>query len=610
MSNRFHISSVKVTGPGVRDSEVKFQEGLNIIEGGSDTGKTSIAHCILYVFNKSWGNKNDSKRHNKFPFLDEYGYTQVAVNFKNNEGYINISRAKGAKQVQVDSSISNISPGYYSINNKTKGKNLNDILLEMMEIEERHQVPKNVNYQTQILSWKGIAPLWYMDENDIIQANPIMLPSHTTQNTAFLSSLIFMITGDDVEIPEGIRDPKTKKAKDEATKGQLTKQLQESSEKLKEIHSQLVDKKYEDVEDQLQVIVDKIDKLNEQIYERINNIHSIQQDITKISQQIEEMTVYIARFKNLRSEYIGDIKRLGFIVNGEQQLKHIQGKRKCPFCNQTINSKENHSHTKAAQAEVSRIMEQLESLEQSTKDVRNRKENLVQEQCDKEERLSQLSQKLQKEMKPELKNLREQQERYQNYLLLKNQEKIYKELISEWSDEINKIDNEKEKNPEYHPLERFPEHFAEKIAHIVHSILKKCDYSDLENVRFDLKNFEIEINGIQKSDNHGKGYRAFLNTIVNLAFREYMYENAVYSSWLDIIDTPFLGLDEVGNTGLPDHLKNGLLRYLTSHQQEGQVILIENNTDMPSKSLDKEKVNVINFENNSERNGFLLDVNK
>ena len=55
MSNRFHINSVKVTGPGVRDSEVQFQEGLNIIEGGSDTGKTSIVHCILYVFNKSCG---------------------------------------------------------------------------------------------------------------------------------------------------------------------------------------------------------------------------------------------------------------------------------------------------------------------------------------------------------------------------------------------------------------------------------------------------------------------------------------------------------------------------------------------------------------------------
>ena len=593
----------------MRDSEVQFREGLNIVEGGSDTGKTSIVHCILYVFNKSWGNKNDSKRHKKFPFLDEYGYTQVVVTFKNKKGYITISREKDAQKVQVDSSFSGISSGYYSVNN-TKRKNLNDILLEMLGMQERHQIPKNINYQTQNFSWKGISPLWYVDENDVIQANPIMLPLYNTQTTAFLSSLIFMITGSEIEIPEGIRDPKTKKAKDEATKGQLAKQLQESSSKIEEIHSQLAEKKYDNVEDQLQVIVDKIDKLNEQIYERVNNIHSIQQELTGISQQIEEMTVYVARFKNLRSEYIGDVKRLSFIVNGEQQLKHIQGKRKCPFCNQTINPKDNHNHTKAAQAELSRIIEQLESLEQSTNDVKNKKHNLEQEQHDKEEHLNQLSQKLQKEMKPELKSLRKQQENYQNYLLLKNKEEIYKGLISEWSDEINKIDNEKEKHPEYHPLEHLPENFAKKISDIVRTILIECDYAGLENVRFDIKNFEIEINGIQKSDNHGKGYRAFLNTVVNLAFREYMYENAMYSSWLDIIDTPFLGLEEAGDSHIPEHLKTGLLDYLISHQKEGQVILIENNKDLPQKSLSKEKVNVIEFESDSKRTGFLLDISK
>lgn len=609
MNNRFHISSVKVTGPGVRDSEVQFQEGLNIVEGGSDTGKTSIVHCILYVFNKSWGNKSDSKKHKKFPFLDEYGYTQVVVTFKNKEGYITISREKDAQKVQVDSSLSGITSGYYSVNNTTR-KNLNDILLEMLGVQERHQIPKNINYQTQNFSWKGISPLWYVDENDIIQANPIMLPLYNTQTTAFLSSLIFMITGSEIEIPEGIRDPKTKKAKDEATKGQLTKQLQESSNKVEEIHSQLAEGKYDDIEDQLQVIVDKIDKLNEQIYERVNNIHIIQQELTRISQQIEEMTVYVARFKNLRSEFIGDVKRLSFIVNGEQQLKHIQGKRKCPFCNQTINLKDNHNHTKAAQAELSRIIGQLESLEQSTKDVKNKKHNLEQEQRDKEKHLNQLNQKLQKEMKPELKNLKEQQEKYQNYLLLKNQEEIYKELISEWSDEINKIDNEKEKHPEYHPLEHLPENFAKEISDIVRTILIECDYAGLENVRFDIKNFEIEINGIQKSDNHGKGYRAFLNTVVNLAFREYMYENAMYSSWLDIIDTPFLGLEEAGDSHIPEHLKTGLLDYLISHQKEGQVILIENNKDLPQKSLSKEKVNVIEFESDSKRAGFLLDIGK
>lgn len=220
MNSKFYICSVKVKGPGVRESEVHFQKGLNIVEGGSDTGKTSIVHCILYIFNKSWGNKNDSKRHKKFPFLDEYGYTQVVVTFKNDGGYVTISREKDAQKVQVDSSFSGISSGYYSVNN-TKGKNLNDVLLEMLGMQERHKIPKNVNYQAQNFSWKGISSLWYVDENDIIQANPIMLPLYNTQRTAFLSSLIFMITGSEIEIPKGIRDPKTKRQKMKQLKGNL-----------------------------------------------------------------------------------------------------------------------------------------------------------------------------------------------------------------------------------------------------------------------------------------------------------------------------------------------------------------------------------------------------
>lgn len=322
------------------------------------------------------------------------------------------------------------------------------------------------------------------------------------------------------------------------------------------------------------------------------------------------MTVYIARFKNLRSEYIGDIKRLSFIVNGEQQLESIQVKHKCPFCNQTINLKQSHDHTKAAQAELKRIMGQLEGLEKSTADVKNRKYNLEKDRENKQILLEQLSQKLKAEMKPTLIKLKEQQDKYQNWLILKNQERIYKDLISEWSAEVNKIDSEKTKNPEYHPRDHFPEDFVTKISNVAYDLLKTCGYSELENVRFDIKDFELEINEVLKSDNHGKGYRAFLNTVVNLTFREYMYENAVFPSWLDIVDTPFLGLDEGDTAHLPEHLKTGLLDYLTSHQKEGQVILIENTSDMPQTPLDREKVNIIEFEDNSERTGFLLDFDE
>lgn len=509
MKNRFHISSIKVTGPAVRESEIHLEDGLNIIEGGSDTGKTSIVHCILYIFDKSWRNKSNSQNRKKFPFLDTYGYTKVAVTFQNNEGTVTISREKDASKVIIDSTVTSISSGQYSFSSKTKGHNLNDVFLSMMGINERHSVPKNKNYETQMFTWKGISSLWYVDENNIIQGDPIMLPTYQTQETSFLSSLIFMITGKDIEIPEGIKNPKIKKAKDQATKGQLTKQLQESSKKIQEIHSKIENENYSDAKEQLQLIIKKIDNLNEQIYERINEIHSIQQNVSDIDQQIEEMTVYIARFKNLRSEYIGDIKRLSFIVNGEQQLESIQVKHKCPFCNQTINLKQSHDHTKAAQAELKRIMGQLEGLEKSTADVKNRKYNLEKDRENKQILLEQLSQKLKAEMKPTLIKLKEQQDKYQNWLILKNQERIYKDLISEWSAEVNKIDSEKTKNPEYHPRDHFPEDFVTKISNIAYDLLKTCGYSELENVRFDIKDFELEINGVLKSDNHGKGYRAY-----------------------------------------------------------------------------------------------------
>lgn len=485
--------------------------------------------------------------------------------------------------------------------------NINDIFLNMMGINERHSIPKNINYETQNFTWNNISSLWYIDEDSIIQGDSIILPSHVTQETAFLSSLAFMITGKEIEIPEDIQNPKIKRAKDQAAKGQLIKQLQESSKKLEEIQSKIQNEKYVDVERQLQIIVEKIDNLNEQVYKQIDEMHSFQKDISRITQHIGEMDIYIARFNNLRSEYIADIKRLSFIVNGEQQLKKTQVKHKCPFCSQVINVKQYHDHAQAARAELERIMDQLDGLEKSTVNVKIRKENLEIERKNKQVLLEKINQELKSETRPELSRLKEQQDAYNNWLLLKNEEKIYNDFISEWSAEINKIDSKKEDNLEYHPRERLPEDFATKISDIAYDILKICGYPNMGNVRFDIKDFELEINGISKSDNHGKGYRSFLNTVVNLAFREYMHENAIFSPWVDIIDTPFLGLDE-GDSNLPEHLKTGLLDYLTDHQKQGQIIIIENDSDLLKIDLDKEKMNVIEFGEDSARKGFLTDI--
>lgn len=45
----FQIRKLTLVGRGVPNAEVQFHEGLNVVSGPSDTGKTFIVQCIDYM---------------------------------------------------------------------------------------------------------------------------------------------------------------------------------------------------------------------------------------------------------------------------------------------------------------------------------------------------------------------------------------------------------------------------------------------------------------------------------------------------------------------------------------------------------------------------------
>lgn len=52
--SKFFIKSLIISGKNKRTSTLNFDEGLNIIYGPSNTGKTYVLKCIDFVF----GSKN------------------------------------------------------------------------------------------------------------------------------------------------------------------------------------------------------------------------------------------------------------------------------------------------------------------------------------------------------------------------------------------------------------------------------------------------------------------------------------------------------------------------------------------------------------------------
>lgn len=125
-----------------------------------------------------------------------------------------------------------------------------------------------------------------------------------------------------------------------------------------------------------------------------------------------------------------------------------------------------------------------------------------------------------------------------------------------------------------------------------------------------MTDFDIEVNGGKKATKHGKGYRAFLNTVVALMFRKYLCNDAKYNPGLLIIDTPLLGLDQGVDDAAPESMRTALFTYFINHQNEGQVIVIENLDHIPNLNYKESGANIITFtKGRSEgRYGFLEGV--
>ncbi len=97
----FMIEKLRVSGAKMIDGVVEFTDGLNIIQGRSNTGKTWILKCIYYLFG------SDTK-----PFTSSTGYTDIEGFFTTRRyRKITIKRVLGEERVTVIADYEEIDNG-------------------------------------------------------------------------------------------------------------------------------------------------------------------------------------------------------------------------------------------------------------------------------------------------------------------------------------------------------------------------------------------------------------------------------------------------------------------------------------------------------------------
>lgn len=352
-------------------------------------------------------------------------------------------------------------------------------------------------------------------------------------------------------------------------------------------------------------ILDEIGAAEGALEEATNESRELADRIIAIDNQIAECRVLKNRNASLKTQYASDIKRLTFLVEGDLHGEEIPRLEYCPFCNGELPKEKTESCVDAAIAEVEKIEAQIRDLQSVQAALDEEMRDLTAERKELIERRRNVDMRIRAELRPQISELRSH---LANYTLALNQYKA-KELIDAFSDvlvsELKVTEEEESTEIKVNIPSKFVEVYEDKLNGILKKILTACHYHNLTGVRFDTDDYDVVVNGHLKKS-QGKGFRAFLNTVLAIAIQECLDDYNQCHPWLLVVDSPILSLkekeDHIGEEHTSETMKTGLFNYLLTHQSTRQTIIIEN--EIPS--LDYSSAHMEEFTKDESRGRYGL----
>lgn len=565
----FYIKRITlVTGNGLQ-SYVEFDAGLNIIYGESNTGKSLIVDCIDYMFGAS--------EHRFEPKLDLKEIRMLL----DVDGYrLTMSR----KIDSTDFEVSSLVPGIDSDTYKTgkSKKSISNVWLHLMGIENEVQIIQTLTGKSQRLTLRTFYHALLIDEQRVQAVNSILssgIGFSKKVSTPVMSALLYFATGNNYLPEEAGKDKGTRKERKDAVKKFVDRSMSKLAEKKISELQNLSKESPAEIQQKMDQVLNAIGAAEGALEEATNQSRAIADKIIEIDSQIAECRVLRNRNSSLQTQYDSDIKRLTFIVEGDIHGEEIPTLDHCPFCNGELPKGKEESCMAAAVAEVSKIEAQIRDLRSVQEYIAAEMKELTSARSVLVEQRRQINTRIRAELRPQISELRSH---LADYTLALNQYKA-KELIESFSDvlvsELRVTEEEESVVVNVNVPHKFNEVFEDKLNAILKNLLEECNYQNFTGARFDSDDYDVVVNGHLKRS-QGKGFRAFLNTILAIAVQNCLDEYNSYRPGLLVVDSPILSLkekeDHIGEEHTSETMKTGLFKYLLSHQDDRQMIIIEN----------------------------------
>jgi len=585
MNESILIKNICFLGTKVDPAFISFDQSLSVVCGASDTGKSFLVEAIDFLLG--------GKELRGIPELNGYDKARITIE-SSEKGLWTFERSiEGGNYRIFEGNIETATDARESGTIKMKhaaGKedNISGWLLSAIGMLSKY-IRKNANGDCRSLSFRDVARLIIVNEQEVIRQDSPFLTGQYVSKTAEKSTLKFMLTGSDDSAIVSVDARKTSESNDQAKAELLEEWIADAEDEItehgfarEELEEQLdkLNKSILSSREQLQLAQSQLSEMTTQRREIVNNREAIKDRIDDIANMLE-------RFSLLRIQYITDLHRLMAIEESGSLFVH-QERVPCPLCGASPENQHSgeecdgdvESIVIAAVAEMEKIKRLASDLDSTVTALRDESGRLSEELIVIEGQFNSVDNEIKSAIAQELSDV---QYKYSEFVDTRSKVVSCLSLFAK----LDKLlaqreelfgDKEEGEGVEQKIATKLSTQVLHDFSKTVERILEAWDFPDTGSVYFDETTMDFVINGKLRG-NRGKGLRAITHAAATLGLLEFCKERALPHPGIVVLDSPLLAYykpEGDGDSLQGSALKQKFYKYLIEEHSDSQVIIVEN----------------------------------
>ena len=605
----FLLTRLSLFGSGVPHAEVRFNAGLNVIFGPSDTGKTLVGQCVDFML-------GGSKEPKEIPEAALYEYVLLGFRAPDSENELVLERSLrgGDFRLRIGEQDRTLGAKHQADNEDT----LSYFLLDLAGLSGR-RIRTNKQGKTRTLSFRDVAKLVLVDEETVISERSPIFSGQGTAQTAERSVFRLLLTGVDDSSVIARDDPKIVKGRQEGKSEVIESLLAQAKGEIADLK---LDSDPADLRGQLKLVEARFQKASSALAVEQKSVAVLEEERhgawTRLRQAESRMDVLSElqkRFELLQKQYSSDLRRLESISEAGVRLGQMKEER-CPVCGAPAEHhdrahQEPHAAPEevatASRAEAQKIRTLLADLRGTVAENEAEVTRLSEERREKQAELEAAAGELRDRLRPRMQaalqkfwDCQSQRDTYRHALELYDRVAEFEALLTEFG-------KPKKVLPADGPSVAVGANQAEQFSKHVEALLRAWHFPNLDRVTFSEDDQDVVISGHRRAS-HGKGVRAITHAAFNLALLRYCRARSMPHPGFVLIDSPLVVYREpdTGEGSFTRDVKDAFYRSLAKSFGDAQVIILEN--EEPPADLDR-SANLTEFTGTDRgRKGFVPQI--